>query len=170
MGELMNLLLMLWWKSNMPEINIEKKPLDKRLYNGFGVCKLKKHEIPVTPYMKQLDVIAENQEKLWDEFEQILDDFLEKDYRLWKEHSDLRPFYNEINAKYPPRNNISLFPIHKPRKERKIDTKMIGKYPCPKCGSNDWEPVLWSDEPYDECKVCGYHFTFRDVPKSDGDV
>jgi Zn finger protein HypA/HybF involved in hydrogenase expression len=43
---------------------------------------------------------------------------------------------------------------------------MKGKYPCPKCGSNNWEPILWVEgEPYDECKKCGYHFTSKDVPK-----
>lgn len=42
---------------------------------------------------------------------------------------------------------------------------MKGKYPCPKCGSNDWEPEPWADIPIDVCKKCGYQFTFKDVPK-----
>jgi Zn ribbon nucleic-acid-binding protein len=43
-----------------------------------------------------------------------------------------------------------------------------GKYPCPKCGENDWEPNLWVEgEPYDECKNCGYKFTSKDVPKAE---
>ena len=42
----------------------------------------------------------------------------------------------------------------------------LGKYKCPMCGANDWEPVLWVEgEPYDECKKCGYHFTSKDIPK-----
>jgi len=51
-----------------------------------------------------------------------------------------------------------------PKYDKKSE-KIMGKYPCPKCGSNDWEPILWSDLPYDLCKKCGYQFTFNDVPK-----
>ena len=43
---------------------------------------------------------------------------------------------------------------------------MKGKHPCPRCGTNDWNPVLDVDgPPYDECKKCGYKFTSKDVPE-----
>lgn len=44
---------------------------------------------------------------------------------------------------------------------------MKGIYPCPRCGKNDWTPVLWVDgPPYDKCNECGYKFTSKDVPQS----
>uniref|UniRef100_A0A6M3M2Z8 Uncharacterized protein n=2 Tax=viral metagenome TaxID=1070528 RepID=A0A6M3M2Z8_9ZZZZ len=44
---------------------------------------------------------------------------------------------------------------------------MEGIYPCPKCGANDWTPVLWVDgPPYDKCNKCGYEFTSYDVPQT----
>lgn len=44
---------------------------------------------------------------------------------------------------------------------------MKGKHPCPKCGFNDWTPVLDVDgPPYDLCNECGYKFTSKDVPRA----
>ena len=41
----------------------------------------------------------------------------------------------------------------------------LGKYKCPMCGANDWNPILWVEgEPFDECNMCGYHFTSKDIP------
>lgn len=45
---------------------------------------------------------------------------------------------------------------------------MKGKYPCPRCDTNDWDPVTDVDgPPYDECKKCGYRFTNKDLPEDD---
>ena len=42
---------------------------------------------------------------------------------------------------------------------------MKGEHPCPRCGKNDWNPVLDVDgPPYDECNNCGYRFTKKDIP------
>jgi len=44
---------------------------------------------------------------------------------------------------------------------------MRGVHPCPRCGANDWTPILWVDgPPYDECNKCGYKFTSKDIPQS----